>query len=135
MKRRAVLFDLDGTLLDTLTDLADSMNSVLEDFGMPKHPLDSYRFFIGEGMENLATRAAPQGTDHAVILKIAEAMGVHYHHNWKNKTALYPGIAELLDTLDQRGIKMAILSNKPDVFTQLIVKHFFEYRIANFAFI
>ncbi|MDR1613332.1 MAG: HAD family hydrolase [Planctomycetota bacterium] len=125
MSLSAVVFDLDGTLLDTLEDLADSMNKVLTDAGYPAHPVDPYRYFVGDGMENLARRAAPVGTDDKTVKALAANMGAVYEKNWRNKTRPYSGVIELLDRIGNAGISMAVLSNKPDVFTQAMVKHYF----------
>lgn len=131
MKYKAALFDLDGTLLDTLDDLAGSMNAVLSSFSMPPHPSAPYRYYVGDGMENLARRAAPEGTDNETIKKMAEKMGEIYRKNWNKQTHIYPGIMELLDNLENRGIQLAVLSNKPDLFTQLMINHYFgESRFA-----
>ncbi|MCC8179315.1 MAG: HAD family hydrolase [Planctomycetes bacterium] len=125
MKYQAVIFDFDGTLLDTLDDLADSMNAVLVDFGMPIHPTHPYRFFIGDGMENLARRASPAGTDDATIKKMAIRMGEIYQNGWNKKTKPYDGVMPMLESLRQRGVRMAILSNKPDSFTKIMAQHYF----------
>lgn len=125
MKYLGAIFDLDGTLLDTLDDLADCMNAVLRDFGMPAHPADPYRYFVGDGMENLARRAAPVGTGDATIKKMAAAMGEKYAAGWAAKTKPYAGIPELLEELGKRGLKLGVLSNKPDAFTQVMVRHYF----------
>jgi phosphoglycolate phosphatase len=119
----AVMMDLDGTLLDTLQDLADSMNSTLRDFGFPVHELEEYRYFVGEGMENLVKRSLPDSarTD-PLVSRCFEVMRRTYEHNWNVKTRPYPGIPELLDALTARGLKMAVLSNKPHDFTQKAVE-------------
>jgi phosphoglycolate phosphatase len=122
------MFDLDGTLLDTLEDLADSMNAVLAEAGHPVHPLDPYRYFVGDGMENLARRAAPEGTDDATVKRLAASMSAAYDTNWHNKTRPYPGIPGFLDAVAGLGVPMTVLSNKPDVFTQVVVKHYFGDR-------
>ncbi len=120
----AVLFDADGTLLDTLDDLADCMNSVLRHFGYPTHENEKYKYFVGDGMENLAKRSVPDSlrSDPAVIAKCVEMMRAAYDKGWRNKSRPYPGIAQMLDGLAGRGIKMAILSNKPDHFMQIMAK-------------
>jgi phosphoglycolate phosphatase len=122
MKFNAVLFDLDGTLLDTLEDLADSMNNVLNRFGFPGHAVEAYKYFVGDGMENLARRALPENhRDEATVARCVAAMREEYGTRWAEKTHPYQGIPELLDALTARGIKMAVLSNKPDDFTKVIV--------------
>ncbi len=123
---QAIMMDLDGTLLDTLQDLADSMNSTLAHFGFPVHALEKYRYFVGEGMENLVRRSLPDSarTDPDLVSKSFEMMRQIYGRNWAIKTRPYPGIPELLDALSARGLKMAILSNKPDEFTRKTVQRF-----------
>jgi phosphoglycolate phosphatase len=111
---RAVIFDLDGTLLNTLEDLADAMNCVLAANGHPAHPLDAYRYFVGDGIEMLVRRALPEGGwAEEDFPSIVEAMRDEYARRSTNKTRPYPGIPELLDVLQSRGVPFAILSNKP----------------------
>ena len=124
-KFKAILFDLDGTLLDTLNDLADSMNASLRHFGFPPNPVDAYRYLLGDGLVNLVSRALPADyRDEVTINKVVSAQWNEYSRNWANKTHPYEGIPELLDALQERGIAMCILSNKPDDFTQIIVQKF-----------
>ncbi len=113
------MMDLDGTLLDTLQDLADSMNSTLSHFGFPVHKLEKYRYFVGDGMENLVRRSLPDSakTGPRLISRCIEMMRQTYERNWNVKSRPYPGIPELLDALTARGLKMAVLSNKPHEFT------------------
>jgi phosphoglycolate phosphatase len=117
------MMDLDGTLLDTLQDLADSMNSTLTEFGFPVHELEKYRYFVGEGMEKLVKRSLPESAraDPQMVSRCLDRMRELYERNWDVKTRPYPGIAELLNALAARGLKMAVLSNKPDHFTQKVV--------------
>ena len=123
MKYEAVLFDLDGTLLDTLVDLADSMNAVLEGLGAPVHPAEAYKYFVGDGVRNLIVRALPQPqrTEETIRGCIRE-MHDEYSKRWASKTRPYAGVPGLLDALAERGVKMAVLSNKPDDFTKLCVE-------------
>jgi len=117
----AVIFDLDGTLADTLEDIADNMNRVLAGRGFPVHEYDAYRFYVGNGLKNMVTQSLPESvrTD-AVIAACHDGMVAEYHENYINKTRLYEGIPELLDTLSLQGIKLAVLSNKADLLTQKI---------------
>lgn len=126
MPIRAALFDLDGTLLDSLDDLADSMNAALESLGFPPHPVAAYRLFVGDGVEALARRALPRGphTD-ALVAECVTAMRAAYERRWNEKSRPYDGIPELLDALSSRALPMAILSNKPDDFTRRIVESLF----------
>jgi phosphoglycolate phosphatase len=127
MSKKAILFDLDGTLLDTLQDLADSGNEVLAARGFPSHPVDAYCTFIGNGMMNLVRDIFPDGhrpdegqeTDQ-VLVEYREAYG----RNWKNTTRPYEGINELLDTLTEQRIPIGILSNKAHDFTEKCVDAF-----------
>jgi phosphoglycolate phosphatase len=123
MDFRAVLFDLDGTLLDTLDDLADSTNLALRQLGLPEHPVKSYKRFVGDGIDSLIRRAAPKDhCDLATLAKCVDLTREHYAARWAEKTRPYDGIPELLDALTMRGIRMAVFSNKPDEFTQLCVQ-------------
>ena len=125
MLHQAVLFDLDGTLLDTLEDLADATNAALAVMGLPPHPLQAYKHFVGDGMENLVRRAMRQERpDAASLARGIELTRREYAGRWAEKTRPYPGIPELLDGLSRRGIPMAVLSNKPDEFTRLCVTRF-----------
>ena len=119
----AIIFDLDGTLLDTLDDLGDSMNAVLSAAGHAAHPIDAYRYFIGDGIENLVRRALPADhrDDHS-IAHSKEAMDAQYAKRWNVKTKPYAGVPQLLDELTRRQVPIAILSNKPEPFTLLTVK-------------
>jgi phosphoglycolate phosphatase len=122
LDHRAVLFDLDGTLLDTLDDLADSMNAVLRQLGFPPHPTAPYKYFVGDGVVNLVVRALPEAhRDEATVARAVTLMRHVYGEHWADKTRPYPGIPELLDALAARRVKMAVLSNKPDDSTKLCV--------------
>jgi len=118
MNFQAVLFDLDGTLLDTLEDLADSMNAALVDLSFPAHPIDAYRFFVGDGMDMLVRRVLPESArDTNTCARLKAAMEDEYSKRWNAKSRPYPGVPELLDALTQRELPMVILSNKPEAFT------------------
>ena len=120
-----VLFDLDGTLLDTLQDLADSTNRCLARLGLPGHPAQSYRYFVGDGLSNLARRVLPvERRDPATVEALEELFNQDYTGHWADRTRPYEGIAGLLDALSARGRPMAVLSNKPHAFTVEMVRHF-----------
>ena len=121
MNFHAVIFDLDGTLANTLEDIADNMNLVLSGMGFPTHGYDTFRFFVGDGLKNLVAKCLPDDarTDD-MITACHDRMMATYHINYVNKTHLYNGISELLDALTSKGIKMAVLSNKADPLTQKI---------------
>jgi len=107
-----VLFDLDGTLLNTLDDLADSVNYALRAKGYPTRTTEEVRRFIGNGVAVLMKRAVPEGTDQAKIDEALECFRAHYKENMRNKTKPYDGIIPLLEELKRRGIRTAIISNK-----------------------
>ena len=122
IKFQAILFDLDGTLLDTLADIANSMNAALLKYGFPVHPVESYRYFVGDGMDCLVRRTLPQKHhDDDTISKCLTAAKAEYANRWADTTKPYPGIREMLDGLQESKIPMAVLSNKPDDFTKLTV--------------
>ncbi len=122
MKWQAVIFDLDGTLLDTLEDLADSGNHVLTRYGFPTHPIDAYRYFIGDGVDMLIRRILPADQrNEQTISKVTETYRREYGRRWNVKTKPYDGIGELLDALKSAKIKTAVLSNKPHELTEKCV--------------
>jgi len=118
-----VLFDLDGTLLDTLQDLADSMNTALERLCEPSHPVESYRYFVGDGVRCEAERALPEGhRDEELIEKCVEIAMAKYQNCWSENTRPYAGVPELLGGIEELGLGMSVLSNKPDEFVQVMVE-------------
>jgi phosphoglycolate phosphatase len=124
MHYQAVLFDLDGTLLDTLDDLALAANRVLAGRNLPGHPVAAYRTFVGDGLQTLIERILPEDRRDPVLVKEAmAAFEVEYARQWHVHSSPYPGIAALLDRLTAQGIRMSVLSNKPDAFTRLCVQH------------
>ncbi len=124
MRFKATLFDLDGTLLDTLDDLADSANTALEQLGYPIHPTDSYRYFVGDGMRTLIERIMPAGSSKE-ILHCEEIFKTVYAKHWDDKTRPYEGVEKMLADLQGMGKQLAILSNKPDAFTRMCVQKYF----------
>ncbi len=126
-KKKAVIFDLDGTLLDTIRDIASAMNFVLEKEGFPTHSVDDYKIFVGDGMANLACRVLPEGHwDLETIHRCVKLVKKQYAKTWHKTTKPYEGIEGLLDELVARKVKIAILSNKPDEFTKQNAKRFLK---------
>lgn len=121
MSFRAVLFDLDGTLLDSLEDIADSVNAVLKRRDLPERPVRDYRLLVGEGVPSLVRRAFPELAAEGSIEPLVQEVREEYSRRRDAKTRPYPGVPELLDALAARGLPMAILSNKPDPFTRRVV--------------
>ena len=126
MKPKAVIFDLDGTLLNTLNDLADSCNRQLEKRGLPEHPVDAYGYFVGNGARHLVQQVLPQDSQNQTAIdNFLEAFRADYRQNCFNKTAPYPGVMKLLANLKAAEVPLGVLSNKPDAETCKIVNHYF----------
>ena len=125
MKYDSVIFDLDGTLLDTLEDLADSMNYALSAHNMKVRTLDEIRAFVGNGMLNLAKKAVPEGTDEKTVNAVLATFKAHYADHSQDKTKPYDGIIPLLTSLKERGIPTAVVSNKGDYAVQLLMPKYF----------
>ena len=124
MKYKAIIFDLDGTLLNSLIDIADSVNLVLEKHNLPTHQLDDYKLFIGNGLEKLVERALPENVTNNEFNKYLSEIREVYSNNQISKTKPYDGVLEMLSELQKRNISINILSNKPIDFTKMVVKHF-----------
>jgi len=121
-----VIFDLDGTLINSLGDIADAMNAVLKDRGHPTHPRDAYRFLVGDGLEMLVRRALPEHVvEETNVPDVVRQMRREYSARWTATTRPFPEIQELLIALRARGIHTAVLSNKPDHATREIVDELF----------
>jgi phosphoglycolate phosphatase len=126
MSVQAIIFDLDGTLLYTLEDIANAANFILNKHGLPTYEINEYKFFVGDGVYRLVQRILPASQrDDSFILNFIDEFADTYANQWNNTTHPFPGISELLTTLNQQRIKLAILSNKPDLFTHLCAKEFF----------
>lgn len=125
-KYKAVIFDLDGTLLDTLEDLKDSVNYALGNAGMPLRSLEEVRTFVGNGVRRLMELAVPFGEENPEFAKVFEEFKKHYALHCNDKTAPYPHIMELLSELKARGYQMAVVSNKFYGAVQELRKLYFE---------
>jgi phosphoglycolate phosphatase len=119
------IFDLDGTLLDTLGDLHQSTNAALSQFGYPTRTLEEVRQFVGNGIRLLVERAVPAGLTKEEIDRVHQFFLSHYAQHCADRTQPYPGIVALLQTLRQAGIQTAVVSNKADGAVQQLAEHYF----------
>ena len=119
------IFDLDGTLLDTITDLAASCNYALRTHGMPEHSVDDVRRFVGNGVRKLMERAIPHGVENPDFESTFATFRAHYMHHSLDTTQPYPGIPEVLADLKARGCRLAVVSNKMMAATVELCRHFF----------
>ena len=123
---KLVIFDLDGTLLDTLGDLAHTVNITLAQWNFPQHSLEKYRFFVGDGVYKLIERALPEDQRFPeMIAHVVDRFKINYFHHQTSKTKPYEGIVEVLDFLKQKGIRMAVASNKFHQASLDVVDQFF----------
>lgn len=122
---KTAIFDLDGTLLDTLDDLASASNQVLAQCNRPQHPRDAYRYFVGDGLRTLMERILPPDVPQQEVEHCCSLFEQIYGQGWALRTKPYPGIEHMLAQLQQQGVRVAILSNKPHQFTTACVAHFF----------
>lgn len=125
MKYDLVIFDLDGTILNTLEDLRDSLNYALDRMGFPERSLEEVRNFVGNGIRKLIERALPQGGDDKTVEEMLVLHRDYYQVHCVDKTRPYDGISEMLAKLKQRGIQLAVLSNKPDYAVKILCDKYF----------
>lgn len=123
------IFDLDGTLLDTLTDLAASTNYALRTHGMPEHTIDEVRRFVGNGVRILMERAVPDGTDNPLFDEAFATFRQYYMEHSLDTTRPYEGVPEMLAALKAKGCHLAVVSNKMMAATQELCRHFFPETI------
>ena len=125
MKYKLAIFDMDGTILDTLVDLANAVNYALREAGFPERSLPEIRSYLGNGMFNLIRLSAPEGSSMATINQLKESFTIYYKAHCSENTKPYTGIVELIDELRSQGMLTAVVSNKPDFGVQLLVKDHF----------
>ena len=125
MQKQLVIFDLDGTLLDTLDDLADAVNWALKQEQLPRRTREEVRAFVGNGIRNLIERAVPAGTEAAQTDRVFAGFKARYAGHCADKTRPYPGILELLARLRAEGIRTAVVSNKADFAVQTLCRDYF----------
>lgn len=133
MTIQTVIFDLDGTLVNSLADLAQAGNAALKTHGFESVPTDTYRFLLGSGARAMMSRAtaaagSPIEPEDPRIDALLKTFNTYYNQNWHQQSTLYPGVATMIEQLRKSELKLAVLSNKPDTFTQLVVSHFFADR-------
>jgi phosphoglycolate phosphatase len=123
MRYSAAVFDLDGTLLNTIDDLADTCNAVLVQYNLKGFTVEEYKAIVGSGAKELCMRVL--GNADVPLEEFMRKRAELYDKSWNNKTTVYPGISELLRTLAEKGVLLAVLSNKSHAFTEKMIKHYF----------
>ena len=124
--KKLIIFDLDGTLLNTIADLAHSTNHALQTLGYPTHEVASYNFMVGNGINKLFERALPEGEKtEENVLRVRKEFLLHYDRHNADESRPYPGIPELLETLQHKGYKLAVASNKYQAATEKLIAHYF----------
>ena len=124
--KRLIVFDLDGTLINSLEDLADSANHVLIQHGFPTHPVDAYRYFVGDGVRKLIERILPtEERNDTQIEQCRQEFVDYYRIHMEDKTAVYGGITDLLKALKARGLKIAVATNKVHVAVEPLMAKYF----------
>ena len=124
---KLIIFDLDGTLVDSLEDLADAANYTMKHFGYPTHPTEAFRYFVGNGIPKLIERCLPESERSPErIEEVRTVFSEYYNIHFADKTRPYDGIPELLHKLKSEGVKTAVASNKADSFTGRIIDSFFK---------
>lgn len=126
MKYELAVFDMDGTILNTLDDLTDATNHALKAFGYPEHSIEEVRFFVGNGIAKLIERATPAGTSEEERAKVRAEFMAYYKDHSADKTGPYPGITDLLKRLRAAGVKTAVVSNKPDPAVRDLCKTYYD---------
>lgn len=124
--KKLVIFDLDGTLLNTIADLAKSTNYALDELGFPTHEVEAYNFMVGNGINKLFERALPEGEkSEENVLRVRKEFIPHYDEHNADDSRPYPGVSKLLSELQSSGIQLAVASNKYQAATQKLIAHYF----------
>ncbi|MCR5467849.1 MAG: HAD-IA family hydrolase [Lachnospiraceae bacterium] len=126
MKYELAIFDMDGTILDTIDDLADATNHVLEQYGMPLHTVDEVKGFVGNGIHKLIERAVAPGADEETVEKVFDSFNEYYKGHCAIKTKPYDGINETIEKLKAAGVITAVVSNKADYGVQSLCEEYFK---------
>ena len=126
MKYKLAIFDLDGTILDTLEDLADAVNYALKEQGYPQRTIEEVRRFVGNGIRKLIERAVPDGLTEEEISKVHQTFSAYYQKHCADKTRPYKGILPLLERLREAGCLTAVVSNKADVAVQPLCQQYYD---------
>lgn len=126
MKYRLAIFDMDGTILNTLEDLCDSLNHTLKEFELPQRTLEEVRSFVGNGIHKLIERAVPTGTNEGLLEEVFRSFNAYYKEHCAVKTRPYDGIPKVLQKLRSRGIYTAVVSNKADYGVQALCEDYFN---------
>lgn len=122
---KGVIFDLDGTLIDTISDIGLSTNLALKELGYPEHDLDKYKIMVGNGFRVLCKRALPDGVSESVVDKAYDLFVKNYDKHYMDRSHPYDGIPKLLKELNDKGIMIGINSNKRDDYTHALIEHLF----------
>ena len=125
MEIKAGIFDLDGTLIDSINDIAYAMNYALSSNGLPTHEASAYNYFAGDGVHNLTNRVMPPGSSLELIEKVKAEYIAYYSANSSNRTKPYDGVIEMLRAFNEKNLPIAVLSNKSHLNTNFVVAHYF----------
>lgn len=127
---KLAIFDLDGTLINSLADIAEATNFAMRELGFPEHPVNNFNYMVGDGVKRLIERALPDDKQH-LFNKALILYNGYYNENYTAKTYVYEGVTEALKQLKSMGMKLAVASNKTHQFTENIINHYFGSNLFN----